>query len=91
MYRNLVFIPFFVLLSFGNAFGQEWFPVGAKWHYNQITFFPYGQTYTSTEVTGKLEINGKLCSIIPNPCACSEFSGENFVYEEDDKVYLYVE
>lgn len=86
--RLLILFLFLILGDRANA--QDWFPQGAKWHYNQVLFFPSGNTYSTLEVIGEVEINGKECRIIYGSGACSEFDeAENYLYEENDQVFIY--
>lgn len=85
LYRT--FLYFFILLQ-SQAVAQEWFPIGATWHYNQTIFFPPGNTYVTMEVTGETTIDGKLYRIISGGCFCAEDQG-NYLHQDGDKIYRY--
>lgn len=79
-WMNLLLLP--VLTT-----GQEWFPIGATWHYSQVIFFQ-GDTYVTLRVSGEMIVDGRTCRVIEGggncvalPCSC--------VYEENDIVYGY--
>lgn len=67
--------------------GQNWFPVGASWTYNQVILFE-GNTSVSFEVTRDEMINGKLCKELTGQCTCSPVNA-TYVYEEEGRVYRY--
>lgn len=78
-------ISFSALLLPGlNA--QNWFPPGATWHYNQIEFLE-GESYTRFEITEEITHNGRKLKVIEGSCHCG--SGSQYVFEEEDRVYLY--
>lgn len=89
MQQKLQFTPLlFSLLCFTsvNTTAQEWFPLGAYWHYNQIILLQ-GETYSYFEVVEELEINGREVKVISGTCNCGTEGG--YFYQEGDKIYLF--
>ena len=51
---------------------NEWFPVGAEWYYNQVSFSPPSESYVHLIVTDSIEINGVSARVISGGCMCSQ-------------------
>lgn len=81
-------VSILIFIICGTIQAQEWFPVGATWHYSQIHFWPSMETSTQFEVVGEIEIQGKSCKLIEGVCNCAP-PGGNIVCHEGDIIYRY--
>jgi hypothetical protein len=81
-----------VLLNcFTFILAQEWAPVGTKWYYTNVVWWGGPVTYQPNiiECVGDTIINSRACRIIQGNCNCSFSSGRNYMYSENDKIFLF--
>ncbi|MCO6491901.1 MAG: T9SS type A sorting domain-containing protein [Phaeodactylibacter sp.] len=88
--RSLFALLSCLLFFFVHSPAQEWAPVGARWYYGTILWWPSpGTGYTTIEVIGETEINGIPVKVLEGACGCAQ--SPMYTYEEQGRVYLYVE
>lgn len=82
---HIIIISVFLNIA---GIGQEWFPVGAIWHYSQTHFWPPMETSSQFQVISETQIQGKNCKLIQGACNCAPDLG-NIVCQEGDTVFRY--
>lgn len=89
--KYLVIFVSFCNLSFSYA--QNWFPQGAKWHYDEYHFFPTNtlEDFMRFQISGDSVIQGKNCSRLlkEDQIMCMNRPAIEYLYEENDVVYYY--
>jgi hypothetical protein len=89
------FILLFNLIFIHNlCIGQNWAPIGAKWHIGLIeSFFSPNQGYIIVESIGDTVISGKNCQILSQTRYYSNGNisnlGSLYMYEDSGKVFNY--
>lgn len=75
-----------------QLFGQDFAPIGAKWHYTEQFAFSGDISYLWIESVGDTIINDKDCKILENNggLVCAFHNIMDFVYYEDSIAYFYV-
>lgn len=88
--KKFIIIPF-LMLSVG-IMAKPFAPIGTTWHYG-ISGFSGSIDYIKYEVTDTVEMGGKMCSVIEHNRDQPAFyqSVKDYMYEENDTVYLYLQ
>lgn len=93
MCRYLLFIFIFLFITVSN-YGQDFAPVGAKWHYSYTEFSSPNQGYImieSVKDTTILGKNAKKLNITHFPPASSPINLQReIIFSDSNKVYLFV-
>lgn len=93
MLRYLLFIFIFLFITVNN-YGQDFAPVGAKWHYSFPEFSSPNQGYIlieSVKDTTVLSKNAKKLNVTHFPPASSPTSLQSeIIFSDSNKVYLFV-
>lgn len=92
MKKILSITIFLIVFQIGNIFGQDFAPIGAKWHYTEYFAFSGDISYLTIESVGDTIINGKACKVLENNgrLMCVFHNERDFVYYEDSVAYFYV-
>ena len=88
MFRILLLITGILITKISLA--QEWLPIGATWYYNQAVLFQ-GETYRYLEITGDTTVKNKNCKILNGVCDCSGYNSTNFLFQDTDRIYLFIQ
>lgn len=84
MKKYLLFI--FLLCLIKTSFTQnEWAPVGAKWYYNDATYFPFNNPYILTCLKDTI-INGNTCKKMQ---INNNMTNYNYLYENNNRIFQY--
>ena len=83
------------ILSLGYISGvnaQNWFPVGAQWHYDRQSGIGPLHDYFRLSVEKDTIINGKACQKIikDDGLECLKHDSVEFVYEQNDSVFIFL-
>lgn len=85
-----VYVVLFILAISSNVCGQEFAPVGAKWHYTQHHAFSGDIDYLTIESVKDTVVDGMECRELHNGVLCGAYSqSQSFIYEDDSVVYFY--
>jgi hypothetical protein len=93
--RKSLLILTFILLNSSFSIAQEWFPVGAKWHYNwrvDLPFPPWWNYFPEVvEVTKDTVVLGRNCKqLVAHPAAFSTSTQDtSYVFDSLGVVYYY--
>lgn len=89
MKKFMFFIVLFNFITLISA--QQWAPIGTRWYYTDISWFNNPVIYKPRiiESIGDTTINGHQCRIIQGKCNCDFTSGKNYMYYENDKIFLF--
>jgi hypothetical protein len=68
---------------------QEWFPIGASWHYNQVDFMLPGERFQYFEVLGDTIIQGKACRIVSGDCICKDQGVMGYLHQDGERIYYF--
>ncbi|MGB0979010.1 MAG: T9SS type A sorting domain-containing protein [Croceimicrobium sp.] len=92
MLAQRLLITFFLLISFKGLKAQDWFPVGATWHYTERFFFSGDLEFLTISVEKDTVIQGIACKkMIKNKdLYCMDHERVEYVYESGDSVFLFV-
>lgn len=90
--KNLLSLIALTIFSQINTFSQVWAPLGAKWSYSDVPFWPPGvNTPRTIECVDDTLVEGKSCRIFSGTCNCDFGHTVPILYYEDEKVYYYVD
>lgn len=91
MMKKLNVLIFVMLLS-GQVTGQNFAPVGAKWHFTEFWAFswPGEESYIMIEAVSDTVISGYLCTkLVLGGYYCGGYDGNpTYVFEEDSVAYF---
>lgn len=92
MKLKLYITAIILIFQFHQSLGQDFAPVGAKWHYTERFAFSGDISYLWIESVGDTIIKGKDCTILENNggLMCAFRNTQDFVYYEDSITYFYV-
>lgn len=89
---HILFTVFLLSLSGPSGFAQNWFPIGATWHYTETQAFSGDSLYLKIWVEKDTLINGIPCQKFSRnrELFCDGHNSTEYAFERNDSVFLYM-
>ena len=87
--KQLLLLIALIVFNVNIVLGQEFAPIGAKWHYTER--FPNPEEIGYVTITSEKDtiIKNKACRLLDCDYVCWELSGNQYIYSQNDSVYFY--